>query len=180
MIKSIKKSLFGLLAFSMLVGCNNNQSLQTYFVDNQETASFTTIDIPTNIVNFEDTILTDDERQAFKSVDKLNFLGFKLDSNNLDNYKAEMDKLKNILSDKKYIDLGEFSMQGSKMVVKYLGDDDTADEFIIFGNSKDVGFGVLRVLGDDMSPTKLYMLAQSMNKGSFDESKLTGLTDFFK
>jgi hypothetical protein len=164
----------------MLVGCNNNQSLQTYFVDNQETASFTTIDIPTNIVNFEDTILTDDERQAFKSVDKLNFLGFKLDSNNLDNYKAEMDKVKNILSDKKYIDLGEFSMQGSKMVVKYLGDDDTADEFIIFGNSKDVGFGVLRVLGDDMSPTKLYMLAQSMNKGSFDESKLTGLTDFFK
>ena len=180
MIQSIKKSLFSLLAFSMLIGCNNNQSLQTYFVDNQETASFTTIDIPTSLVNFEDTILTDDERQAFNSVDKLNFLGFKLDSNNLDNYHAEMNRVKNILSDEKYIDLGEFSMLGSKMLVKYLGDDDIADEFIIFGNSKDVGFGVLRVLGDDMSPTKLYMLAQSMNKGSFDESKLTGLTDFFK
>ena len=180
MVQSIKKSLFSLLALLMLIGCNNNKSLQTYFVDNQETASFTTIDIPTSLVNFEDTILTDDERQAFNSVDKLNFLGFKLDSNNLDNYKAEMDKVKNILSDKKYIDLGEFSMQGSKMVVKYLGDDDTADEFIIFGNSKDFGFGVLRVLGDDMSPAKLYVLAQSMGKGSFDESKLTGLTDFFK
>ena len=169
-----------MLALIMLASCSNKESLQTYFVDNQETASFTTLDIPTSIVSFEEASLSDGEKQAFKSVNKLNFLGFKLDSNNLDNYHAEMNKVKNILSDKKYIDLGEFSMQGSKMVVKYIGDDDIADEFIIFGNSKDVGFGVLRVLGNDMSPAKLYMLAQSINKGSVDESQLKGLTDFFK
>ena len=180
MIQSIKKSMLGLLTLIVLVSCSNKESLQTYFVDNQETASFTTIDIPTNIMNFADASLSDDEKNAFKSIDKLNFLGFKLDSNNLDNYKIEMDKVKTILSDEKYIELGEFSLQGSKMVVKYIGNDDIAEEFIIFGNSSDVGFGVLRVLGDDMSPAKLYMLAQSMNKGSFDESKLSGLTDFFK
>lgn len=180
MKQSIKKSLLSLLALIMLASCSNKESLQTYFVDNQETASFTTIDIPTSLVNFADDSLSDDEKNAFESVDKLNFLGYKLDSSNLDNYKAEMDKVKTILSDEKYIELGEFSLQGSKMVVKYIGNDDIADEFIIFGNSSDVGFGVLRVLGDDMSPAKLYMLAQSMNKGSFDESKLSGLTDFFK
>ena len=180
MIQSIKKSLFSLLALIMLVSCSNKESLQTYFVDNQETASFTSLDIPTSIVNFEAATLSEGEKQAFESVDKLNFLGFKLDSNNVDNYQAEMDKAKNILSDEKYIDLGEFSMQGSKMVVKYIGDDDIADEFIIFGNSKEVGFGVLRVLGDDMSPAKLYTLAQSMNKGSVDELQIKGLTDFFK
>jgi len=180
MIQSIKKSLLSLLAILLLASCSNKETLQTYFVDNQETASFTSIDVPTSIVSFEDAALSDEEKQAFKTVDKLNFLGFKLDSNNLDNYHAEMNKVKKILSDEKYIDLGEFSMQGSKMLVKYLGDDDIADEFIIFGNSDDVGFGVLRVLGDDMSPAKLYMLAQSMNKGSFDESQLSSLTDFFK
>jgi len=169
-----------LLTLIVLASCSNKESLQTYFVDNQETASFTTLDIPTSIVSFEDSTLSVEEKLAFESVDKLNFLGFKLDSNNLDNYQAEMDKVKNILSNEKYIDLGEFSMQGSKMVVKYIGDDDIADEFIIFGNSKDFGFGVLRVLGDDMSPAKLYLLAQSMNKGSVDNSQLQSLTDFFK
>ncbi|MFD2824065.1 DUF4252 domain-containing protein [Lacinutrix iliipiscaria] len=180
MIQSIKKSLFSLLALIMLVSCSNTQSLQTYFVDNQETPNFTTLDIPTSIVKFENTELSASELEAYESIDKLNFLGFKLDSNNLDSYKAEMNKVSSILSDKKYIDLGEFNMQGSKMIVKYLGDNDIADEFIIFGNSKDVGFGVLRVLGDDMSPAKLYMLAQSMNKASVDQSQLQSLTDFFK
>jgi len=180
MKQSIKKSLFSLLALIMLVSCSNKQSLQTYFVDNQETANFTTLDIPTSIVKFENTELSASELEAYESIDKLNFLGFKLDSNNLDSYKAEMNKVSSILSDKKYIDLGEFNMQGSKMVVKYLGDNDIADEFIIFGNSKDVGFGVLRVLGDDMSPAKLYMLAESMNKASVDQAQLQSLTDFFK
>ena len=151
-----------------------------YFVNNQETPNFTTIDLPTDIVSFEDTELSAEELEAYKSIDKLNFLGYKIDSNNLDSYQVEMDKVKSILSDDKYTDLGEFNVQGSKMVVKYLGDDDTADEFIVFGNSRDVGFGVLRILGDDMSPAKLYKLTETFNKGNIDQAQLDNLTDFFK
>ena len=151
-----------------------------YFVNNQETPNFTTIDVPTDIVSFEDSDLSAEELEAYKSIDKLNFLGYKIDSNNLESYQVEMDKVKTILSDNKYTDLGEFNVQGSKMVVKYLGDDDTADEFIVFGNSRDVGFGVLRILGDDMSPAKLYKLTETFNKGNIDQAQLDNLTDFFK
>ncbi|MGB1309453.1 MAG: DUF4252 domain-containing protein, partial [Oceanihabitans sp.] len=145
MIASVKKSSFILLALVMLVGCKQKESLQTYFVDNQETASFTTVDIPTSIVNFEDANLSEEELEAYQSVNKLNFLGFKLDSSNQAVYKSEMEKVSKILSHKKYIELSEFNLQGAKLQVKYIGENDVADEFIIFGASKDYGFGVLRV-----------------------------------
>ena len=83
MKQSIKKSLLSLLTLILLASCTKKESLQTYFVDNQETASFTTIDIPTSLVNFASDSLSEDEKDAFESVNKLNFLGFKLDSNNL-------------------------------------------------------------------------------------------------
>ena len=177
---SIKKTFYGLLAITLLVSCSNKESLQTYFVDNQETTSFTTVDIPTSIVNFENATLTKEEKEAYNSINKLNFLGFKLDSSNQTTYKTEMAKVSSILKDEKYVDLGEFNMFGSKLSVKYIGDDDLADEFIIFGNSKEYGFGVLRVLGDDMSPAKLFKLAETMNKGEVDDEQLKLITNFFK
>ncbi|MBQ0786524.1 MAG: DUF4252 domain-containing protein [Oceanihabitans sp.] len=164
----------------MLVSCNNKESLQTYFVDNQETASFTTVDIPTSIVDFENANLSEDEKEAYNSIEKLNFLGFKLDSINQETYKIEMAKVTSILKDERYIELGDFNMFGSKLTVKYIGDDDLADEFIILGSSKEYGFGVLRVLGEDMSPAKLVRLAESMNKGKVDDTQLKGLMEFFK
>ena len=178
--QSIKKIMFGLLASIVLVSCNNGPSLQTYFVDNQESAHFTTVDIPTSIVSFEGVNLTDAEREAYESIDRLNFLGFKSDSNNLETYKAEMAKVKTILKDEKYSELGEFNIQGSKVLVKSLGDEDSSDEFIVFANSNDFGFGVLRILGDNMDAEKLYKLAEAMNKADVDQSQLQGITDFFK
>jgi len=177
---SIKKLLGGLLTITLLVSCNNKESLQTYFVDNQETASFTTVDIPTSIVDFENADLSESEKEAYNSIEKLNFLGFKLDSSNQETYKVEKAKVASILKDERYIELGDFNMFGSKLTVKYIGDDDLADEFIVFGSSKEYGFGVLRVLGEDMSPAKLVRLAESMNKGKVDDTQLKGLMEFFK
>ncbi|MBU2938863.1 DUF4252 domain-containing protein [Lacinutrix sp. C3R15] len=177
---SIKTLCYSLLAITLLVSCSNKQSLQTYFVDNQESPNFTTVDIPTSIVDFENADLTADEKEAYKSVDKLNFLGFKLDSTNQETYQVEKAKVASILEDEKYIELGDFNMFGSKLELKYIGDDNLADEFIIFGSSKEYGFGVLRVLGDDMSPAKLVRLAESMNKGKVDETQLKGIINFFK
>jgi len=177
---TIKKLCYSLLAVTLLVSCSNKQSLQTYFVDNQEAANFTTVDIPTSIVDFKNADLTEEEKEAYKAIDKLNFLGFKLDTTNKETYEIEKAKVASILEDERYIELGDFNMFGSTLSVKYIGDDDLADEFIVFGSSKEFGFGVLRVLGEDMSPAKLVRLAESMNKGKVDDTQLKGIIDFFK
>ena len=58
--------------------------------------------------------------------------------------------------------------------------DDTADEFIVFASSKEMGFGIVRVLGDKMSPEKMMTLADAMKNSDIDESQLGGIMDFFK
>ncbi len=177
---SIKTILFGLLALTMLVSCNNGPSLQTYFVDNQESPDFISADIPTSIVTLDEASLSEDQKEAFKSLKRLNFLGYKKNENNADVYDLELSKVKTILKDKKYIDLMEFSDKAMKFDIKYIGDDDSADEVIVFANSPEMGFGILRVLGDDMRPENMATLVDVIQKADFDESQLNGITDFFK
>ena len=88
--------------------------------------------------------------------------------------------MKSILNNKKYNDLIEFNDKAAKVVVKYIGDDDTADEFVVFASSKDMGFGIVRILGDNMRPEKMATLVDALQNADFDESQLNGITDFFK
>lgn len=180
MIQTIKKSSFILLVAILLVGCKQKETLQTYIVDHQESPSFITVDIPTSIVNYKNANLSESEIEAYQSIEKLNFLGFKLDSTNKDVYNAEIAKLTKLLSDKKYIELSELNLQGAKMHVKYIGENDIAEEFIVFGSSKDFGFGVLRVLGKDMKPEKLFRLLETFNKAEVDDTQIKEIFNFFK
>ena len=177
---SIKLTFFSLLACIMLVSCNNGESLQTYFVDNQETPDFISADIPTTIVELDQTTLTEDQKEAYNSVKRLNFLGFKLTENNQDAYAKELSKVKSILNDKKYIELMEFNDRAAKVVVKYIGDDDAADEFIVFTSSKDMGFGIVRILGNDMRPEKMATLVNAIQNADIDSSQLEDIAGFFK
>lgn len=177
---SIKTKLFGLLALIVLVSCNNGPSLQTYFVDNQESADFITADIPTSVVSLDETTLSEKQKVAYNSVKRLNFLGYKKNETNAAEYDLELAKVKAILKSEKYIDLMEFSDKAMKFDIKYIGDDDSADEVVIFANSPEMGFGIVRVLGDDMRPENMATLVDALQKADFDESQLNGITDFFK
>ncbi len=161
-------------------GCNDGASLQRYFVDNQESANFTTIDLPISIVKIDESKLTNEQKEAYSSVKRLNFLGYKLDESNLDRFNAELSKVKTILKGKKYNDLMEFNDKSTKVLVKYLGNDDSAEEFIVFASSKELGFGIVRVLGDKMSPEKMVTLADAMRNSDIDKSQFGGIIDFFQ
>lgn len=177
---SIKNILFSLLACIVLVSCNNGESLQTYFVDNQEASDFLSADLPTSIVKIDETKLSMDQKEAYKSVKRLNFLGYKATENNQENLSEELSKVKSILNNKKYNDLIEINDKAAKIIVKYIGDDDSADEFVVFASSKDMGFGIVRILGNNMRPEKMVTLVDALQNADFDESQLNGITDFFK
>lgn len=161
--------------------CDQNPSLQTYFVDNELKPGFTSIDIPTSLLNIEQTSLTEEQKEAYKSIDKLNMLAFVLSDNNKAEYEVELNKVKEILNNPKYQELMRAgNSTDGKFVIKYLGDEDSIDELIIFGNANEKGFAIIRVLGDDMSAQKVVKLYSAVDASNINESQITQFTEFFK
>jgi len=181
MIQSIKKSIVVLFLVAAFTSCNQGPTLQTYYVDNELKPGFASFDVPTSLINVEGVEMTDQQREAYKSVDKLNVLTFIKEDTEAEEYKLELEKVKTILKNPKYEELmrGGNSKDG-KFVVKFLGDVENIDELIIFGNANKRGFMIARILGDDMNAGKLMSLSTVLEKAKFEDTNLTGLTDFFK
>ena len=167
------------LALTVL-SCDTDPTLQTYYVDNQETPNFLSVDIPPSIVGLDEANLTEGQLKAYKSIKRLNFLGYKLDEKNMEAYNAELAKVKTILSDEKYEDLMEVNDRAGRFVGKSVGDGDTIDEFVLFVSRNDTGFGIIRILGDDMDPAQIVTLVDAMKNTNFDSSKFDNIMNFYK
>lgn len=181
MIQSIKKSLTVLLLVAAFTSCNQGPTLQTYYVDNELKPGFASFDVPMSFINIDHIELTNEQREAFESVNKLNVLTYMEDDTSEEDYNLELENVKAILQNPKYEELmrGGNSTDG-KFVIKFLGDVENIDELIIFGNANNKGFMIARILGDDMNAGKLMSLTSVLQKADFETEQLKGLTDFFK
>ncbi len=180
MKRTVKYLFYTLFTALLLVSCASEASLQHYFVDHQESANFISQDIPISMVKLDKSNFNKEQNEAYNSVKKLNFLGYKADGTDVETYKTELKKVKTILRNKKYNELMTFNDKGRKVVVKYIGDDDEADEVVVFGSAKDMGFGIIRVLGSDMSPDKMVTLFTALQSANIDEGQIKDITNFFK
>ena len=88
-IKNIVMSLFIVVA---LTSCNYGETLQGYYVTNQETPNFISVDIPVSLVSVDNIELTNDQQDAYDSIDKLNMLGYTIGEDNQEEYKVELSK----------------------------------------------------------------------------------------
>ena len=181
MIQSIKKSIVMLLLVVAYTSCNQGPTLQTYFVDNQVKPGFLSVDAPISLLNIEKVNLTEEQKEAYESIDKLNILAYRLDNSNMAEYDVELANVKTILKNPKYEELmrGGNSVDGRFMVM-FIGDVDNVDELILFGNAKDKGFVVARVLGNDMNAGKIMSLQSVLKDMDFENANLKGITDFIK
>lgn len=177
MKKNIK--YFGLLVMIavLTVSCNEHPSLQKYYVDSNENADMISFDVPASILSLKDENVSEDVKETLKSIKKLNFLGFQLKEGNQAEYKVEKQKVKEILTNPKYQEL--ISVGGKQSIsIKFLGEEDAIDEVIIFGSDKERGFALVRILGNNMDPSKMMLLANEI-KYDGDKGDLKGLESFF-
>jgi hypothetical protein len=181
MIQSIKKSILVLSLVVAFTSCNQGPTLQTYYVDSESKPGFASFDVPASVLNLEDVEMTDEQREAYKSVNKLNVLTYMEENTESETYKTELAKVKAILKNPKYEELmrGGNSTDG-KFTIKFLGDVENIDELIVFGNANDKGFMIARVLGKDMNASKLMSLTSVLQNADIDQSQLEGLKSFFK
>ena len=174
------KNIIIALYCAMLASCNSKPSLEKYFVDNTENKNFVQVDVSSNILNVDKTKLTETEKNALKSFDKMNVLAFKINDKNKGLFTAERAKVADILKDEKYQQLMKFGSGKQGAQVSYVGDDDHISEFVIFGNSQESGFAVVRVLGKNMNPSGILSMLSVLKNSNMDLEQLKPLKDLLK
>ncbi len=178
-MKNIIKSMLFLILV-MLGSCASQQSLQEYYIDNQENPNFISLDIPASILKMDEADLTSGQKEAVESLKKFNLLAFRKTASNSTDFKLEKAKVKEILKNDDFVELMKIKSQYGKGVVKYLGDENAIDEVIIYGASDEKGFALIRVLGKDMNPAHIVQLLQAIQKSDYKGEGLGEIGEFLK
>lgn len=163
-----------------LVSCNDGTSLQRYLVDKQDDDKYVKLDIATSLFESDDANFTEEQKEILSTIKKVNVVAFPLKGENATDYETERAELAKILDNEKYVLLGKVNSNGSKMTMKYLGEEDAIDEVIIFASDDARGFAIFRLLGDDMKPGQMLKLMNSINSGDLNLSALSGIGDMFE
>ena len=95
-------------------------------------------------------------------------------------YEQELQKAKKVFKNEKYEELMEFKDNGISFKISTIGDENTVDEFLVLANSKEMGFAIVRVLGDKMKPEQLVKLITELQHADADGNQLDQLFNYFK
>ena len=159
----------------LLSSCNNEPTLQKFFVENTENKNFIALDLSPSILNIDASKLTAEQNAAFNSFDKMNILAFKLDDKNKAEFEAERIKLNAILKGEKYQQLMKFGSGKDGASVSFVGDNEHIEEFVLYANKKENGFAVIRILGKDMNPTGIMTMISLLQKSNVNLEQLKPL-----
>jgi hypothetical protein len=172
----------------VLSSCNDEPSLEEYYVESHDKKDFVTLDIPSAIFLGTDSRLAEAEKQKLRAIEKANILAYSprlLGGQENDSiFQAEKIKIEKILDNEEYKLLMQASHSGNKMKVMYVGETESIDEMIFYGAAKDFGFAVVRILGNDMDPQAVVDYIRNFNSESnegndFDSSQLESLMEVF-
>lgn len=172
--------ILGLWISLLFVACSSTQSLQEYYIDSSENPNFLSVDLPVSLLNLKKADLTGEEKEALESLNKMNILAFKKDETNEAAYMTEKTKVKAILKNPEFNELMKMNTPYGKATIKYLGDDDAIDEVIIYGDSNEKGFVLVRVLGNDMNPAHLAKFMKAIEKSDYKGKGLDTIGEFLK
>ena len=159
----------------LLSSCNNESTLQKYFVENTENKNFIALDLSPSILNIDASKLTADQNEALNSFDKMNILAFNLNDKNKAEFEVERAKVNAILKGEKYQQLMKVGHGKEGASISFVGDDEHIEEFVLYANKKENGFAVVRILGKDMNPTGIMTMLSVLQKANIDLEQLKPL-----
>ena len=177
----MKKFLLLVSSVFLLWSCEDKPTLQKYFVKNTESPKFITLDLASNIIKTDKVTLSETEKAALESFDKMNILAFRADSTDITGYDKEIKEVKAILKDESYQQLMKVGSGNDGAAIYFVGNDDEhIEEFVVLAGKKENGFAVVRVLGNDMNPTHVMNMLSLLQKSQVDMEQLKPLQQLMK
>ncbi len=164
----------------MMLSCTTEETtIQQLYVDSETNDNYLMLDIPTSVVSLPDNA-SDASKEAYKSVKKVNLLAFKINETNKADFKIEKTKVLKILKNPNYIEMMRVNSKGTKVTAKYIGSENSIDELILFASDNEHGFGLARVLGDNMKPENMMALLEDIKDIDKNSNVFKKLEDFLK
>ncbi len=177
----MKKLVLLVSSVILLWSCDDKPTLQKYFVENTESSKFIAIDLAPNIIKTDKVALSETEKAALESFEKMNILAFRTDSTNTSGYETEIKEVKAILKDESYQQLMKAGSGNDGAAIYFVGaDDEHIEEFVVLAGKKENGFAVVRVLGNDMNPTHIMNMLTLLQKSNVDLEQLKPLQGLMK
>jgi spore germination protein YaaH len=156
----MKKAVIILTVLAIFVSCNQQKTIQTYIVENQDKPGFMSVDLPMSLIQLNSDKVPLDVKDGYESIKKVNVLGLPYLNNN-EAYEIEKKAISLILNNSSlYKNLMKMDINGMSVSIYYNGDANDINEVIVFGYSKKIGVGVARVIGNHMNPTKISQMAE--------------------
>ncbi|MCC8359164.1 DUF4252 domain-containing protein [Salinimicrobium sediminilitoris] len=175
----MKKVLIIMVLLSLgVVSCDNETTLQEFYVEHQNDNQYLAFDIPASLLTGDNSALNAEQKATLETIKKVNVLGFPLKEENKEAYETEKERLTSILKADKYKQLMRYGGGNRKAELYYLGEEDAIDELIVFGSDDEKGFGIARVTGNDMDPEAMIRLLKSFEKGDLNVAGLPDLDGF--
>lgn len=168
-----------IIVSTLFSSCNNEPSLQKYFVEKTENKNFIALDLSPSVLNVDSLKLSADVNEALKSFEKVNILAFKLNDSNKAEFETERLEVNQILKEEKYQQLMKFGSGKDGASVSFVGDTERIDEFVFYANKKENGFAIVRVMGKDMNPTGIMSLMSVLKNANVDIEQLKPLQQMF-
>lgn len=172
----MKTTIFSILGLMLLMAsCQQEPTLQKYFVESSDEKGFMTLDIAPTFIKTEKLKLTPEEQTALKSLHKFNILALKADGKNQAQLKKEGEKVKNLLKGEDYEELMHIGSNDQGASIHTVGEGDAIEEFVVYVQQKETGMAVVRVMGEDMNPNNILTMIGLLQKGGVDMEQLKPL-----
>lgn len=171
-------SLLTVILSMLFISCGDQNSLQKYYVENQNAKDFIALDIPASMfANLEN--LDERQKKILKTIRKINFLAISEKKVKQELVEAEKAKVTEILKNEKYQLLAKYAASEMRMEVYFTGKEEAVEEIIAYGYKSGSGMGIARLLGNKMDPGEILGLMRSLETGDIELSGLKGITDLF-
>lgn len=161
----------------LLASCDQKPTLQKYYVEHSGKPNYSSFDVAPTFINTKKLKLTAEQQKALESLHKFNVLIYSKDKNNPAEYDREREKVKALVKNDNYDELMKFNNGGMGASISTKGEGTDIEEFVVVMNNNDSGFGVVRVLGDNMTPDNVLTIAQLIQQAGINKDQLKPLEE---
>ncbi len=160
-------TLLFLAVVTMVMSCQSSMTLQRYFLESQENADFTLIEIPASLLGASLEDLTPEQTATFSSLKKVSVLMYR-NTDNKEFIANQQTLINSFLKSDGFEALVSARMKGEAQAsILIRGAVDQIDEAVFFGFAEGEGFVLARILGEQMNPAAFLQLADSLEESDF-------------